>query len=65
MYGQRRASIYDQPDETQLYDDINDETQVYNDLVDYTVSSNASAFALSDQPAQRAEHISKLVMLCT
>jgi hypothetical protein len=61
MFGQSRDSIYDQLDETQLYNEISDETQVYNDLVDYTTSS-AGALSHSDQPEQQAEHRSKLVM---
>jgi hypothetical protein len=61
MYGQRRASIYDQVDESQVYNDIDGDTQVY-ELVDYTMLSNASVLAHSDQPAQQAQHRSKLAM---
>jgi hypothetical protein len=62
-YGQRRNSIYDQLDETQVYNEVDDETQVYNDLVDYTTSSSASALTHSDQSVQQAEHRYKLVLL--
>lgn len=40
MYGQRRDSIYDQVNET----------QVYNDLVDNTTSSSASAWHILISP---------------
>lgn len=62
MYGQRRAFIYDQLDELQVYNVIDHDINVYNDLVDYTISSSANAVEHPDQSARQSGFKFKLVI---
>lgn len=62
LSGHRQSSIYDQLDDTEVYNDIGNEPEVCN-AVDYTISSNASALELCDQSAQQSKHKFKSVIM--